>query len=141
MITCLDQLSRIVIRWISRYGPEVILSDPPHVVRVVMPTIEIDGLLDTAFEQIRHYAVMDSAVSARLLRALDDIAISTDDAGMHLRLAERGQRVYRGCQNRLDEADLTVLRTRLDRLQYRVAADDLAATLGELAIPTGRTSA
>src|SRR6516162_2284167 len=33
-----------------------------------------DGLLDTAFEQIRHYAVADIAVSLRLMRAFNDIA-------------------------------------------------------------------
>lgn len=132
-ITCLDQLSRILIRWISRYGPEVILSDPPHVVRVVMPAIELDGLLDTAFEQIRHYAVTDVVVSARLLRALDDIAMSTDDAGIHKRLAARGRCVYDGCCTRLAESDLDILRDRLDLLEDRlvghetmIAADRLA---------------
>ena len=58
-----DQLGRILIRWISRYGPEVVLCDPPHVVRVVLPAIELDGLLDTAFEQIRHDAVAEAVVS------------------------------------------------------------------------------
>ena len=122
-ITCLDQLGRILIRWISRYGPEIILSDPPHVVRVVMPAIEVDGLLDTAFEQIRHYAVTDLVVSARLLRVLDDIASTTDDAGLHLRLAARGRRVHDGCRSRLAEADLGLLRDRLDRLEGRLVVD------------------
>lgn len=138
-ITCLDQLSRILIRWISRYGPDVVLSDPPHVVRVVMPAIEIDGLLDTAFEQIRHYAVADVAVSARLLRVLDDIAISTNDLGIRARLAERGRRVFDGCQDRLAELDIKVLRDRLDRLQHRLNYDLPPALLGTV-IPTSRTS-
>jgi len=42
------------------------LSDPPHVVRVIIPWIDFDHLLDTAFEQIRHYAVNDIAVSLRV---------------------------------------------------------------------------
>ncbi len=126
-ITCLDQLSRIMIRWLSRYAPDVLLSDPPHVVRVVMPAIELDGLLDTAFEQIRHYAVTDVAVSARLLRVLDDIASSSNDPGMHARLAIRGKRVYDGCRARLDEADLGVLRARLASLQDRPGARHLAS--------------
>ena len=133
-ITCLDQLSRILIRWISRYGPDVVLSDPPHVVRVVMPAIEINGLLDTAFEQIRHYAVMDVAVSVRLLRALDDIAMSTDDVGMHVRLAERGRRVYDACRSRLAEAELEVLWERLDRLQRRLIDDDLNPSIDRDAV-------
>jgi uncharacterized membrane protein len=118
-ITCLDQLSRILIRWISRYAPDVLLSDPPHVVRVVMPAIDFDGMLDTAFEQIRHYGAADMAVSARLLRVLDDIAASTDDRGMQVRLAARARRVYEGCRSRLDEADLDKLRGRLALLHDR----------------------
>ena len=116
-ITCLDQLSRILIRWISRHGPEVLLADPPHVVRVVLPTISIGGLLDTAFEQVRHYAAGDVAVSARLLRALGDIASSTDDPSLHAALAERGRRVVAGCRGRLDEADLRMLGERLGVLE------------------------
>ncbi len=116
-ITCIDQLSRILIRWISRYSPEMLISDPPHVVRVVMPGIEVDGLFDTAFEQIRHYAVADIAVSARLLRALTDIASSTADPGMHARLVTRGNRIYEGCRSRLGKAATAILRQRLDALQ------------------------
>ena len=123
-ITCIDQLSRILIRWISRYAPDTLLSDPPHVVRVVMPGIELDGLLDTAFEQIRHYAVADIAVSARLLRALGDIASSTEDPGMHAQLVARGRRIYEGCRARLGEADIAILRNRLDGLQDRLAASE-----------------
>jgi len=124
-ITCLDQLSRILIRWISRYAPDVLLSDPPHVVRVVMPAIDFDGLFDTAFEQIRHYAVADMAVSARLLRVFDDIASSTDDRGMYVRLAARGCRVYEGCRNKLEDADLHTLRRRLALLQDRCGMTDV----------------
>ena len=126
-ITCIDQLSRILIRWISRYGPEILLSDPPHVVRVVMPSIEVDGLLDTVFEQIRHYAVTDIAVSARLLRALDDVASSTSDPTLHERLFLRGRRVYDGCRSRLAGDDLDILRRRLDLLQNRLVGGSVAS--------------
>ncbi len=112
-ITCLDQLSRVLIRWIARYMPDVLLADPPHVIRVVMPTIDLDGLLDTAFEQIRHYSASDLAVSARLLRALGDIAESTRDVEIHACLAARARRVYEGCRTRLEEPDLEKLRSRL----------------------------
>ncbi len=116
-ITCLDQLSRILIRWASRHGPEMLLADPPHVVRVVLPVISIGGLLDTAFEQVRHYAAGDVAVSARLLRALGDIADSTEDAGLRAELAHRGRRVVVGCTGRLDERDLMMLGERLEMLE------------------------
>src|SRR5450631_2738794 len=78
-ITCIDQLGRILIRFVSRNVPDSLLCDPPHVVRVIVPWIEVESLLDTAFEQIRHYSVADIAVSLRLLRALDDIALTSGD--------------------------------------------------------------
>ncbi len=110
---------RILIRWVSRYAPDVALSDPPHVLRVIMPAIELEGLLDTAFEQIRHYSMADVAVSARLLRALDDIAASTSDTAVRNSLAARARRVYAGCRTRLEEQDLTLLRRRLTELEAR----------------------
>ncbi len=120
-ITCLDQLSRIMIRWISRYMPDVMLADPPHVIRVVMPAVDLDGMLDTAFEQIRHYSASDMAVSSRLLRVLGDIADSTADGEVHARLLARAQRVYEGCARHLDEPDLAKLRVRLASLEPRNA--------------------
>ena len=46
-ISCIDQLSRILIRWLGRAPPESVLFDPPHVVRVVVPWIGLEGMLDT----------------------------------------------------------------------------------------------
>src|SRR5262249_23090007 len=59
-IVCIDQLSRILIRWLGRAPPASLLFDPPHVPRVFVPWIGVDGMLDTAFEQIRHYAANDA---------------------------------------------------------------------------------
>ncbi|HKD76493.1 MAG TPA: DUF2254 domain-containing protein [Ktedonobacterales bacterium] len=55
-ISCIDHLSRILIRWLGRAPPATVLFDPPYVPRVTVPWISEDGMLDTAFEQIRHYS-------------------------------------------------------------------------------------
>jgi uncharacterized membrane protein len=60
-ITCIDHLSRILIRWLGRAPPASVLFDPPHVPRVLVPWLGVDGMFDTAFEQIRHYAASDAA--------------------------------------------------------------------------------
>src|ERR1700733_3846649 len=73
-ISCIDQLTRILIRWLERSPPESLLFGPPNVLRVVLPWIDLDGLLNTAIEQIRAYATTDVAVSLRLLRLLQDLA-------------------------------------------------------------------
>jgi hypothetical protein len=55
------------------------------------------GLLDTAFEQIRHYTTADAAVSLRLMRAFLDTASTTQDLELRAELAKRARRVAAGC--------------------------------------------
>src|SRR5450759_1297222 len=69
-ISCVDQLSRILIRFASREPPEELLYDPPGIVRASIGWIHFERLLDSAFDQIRIYSKSDVAVSLRLLRAL-----------------------------------------------------------------------
>jgi uncharacterized membrane protein len=121
-INCIDQLSRVLIRWAGRSPPASLLSDPPHVVRVVIPWPDFDHLLDTAFEQIRHYAVNDIAVSLRLLRALDDIAATIDDRMLSKRLVLLGRRIVAGRGTGVDASDLERLQRRLDELEVRTSA-------------------
>jgi uncharacterized membrane protein len=111
-ITCIDQLSRLLIRWVDRLPPDPLLFSPPHVVRVVLPWIDLDGLVDTAIEQIRAYATRDAAVSLRLLRLLHDVAISTDDDTLRHHLTDRGARVVAGCQDHLPQEDMARLEQR-----------------------------
>jgi uncharacterized membrane protein len=126
-ITCVDQLGRILIRFVGRHAPPSLLCAPPHVVRVVVPWIETESLLDTAFEQIRHYSASDIAVSLRLLRALDDIASTCGEARIVESLVVRGRRIVSGCAERLGPEQIETLRRRLigleDRIKPLAAAD------------------
>lgn len=121
-ISCVDQLSRILILWISRRPPPSHYYAPPHVLRLVVPWIDFDGLLDTAFEQIRHYAAADIAVSLRLVRALGDIASATELAELHIKLVERARRVVAGCSGHLPKDDLHKLQHRLAALESMIGA-------------------
>ncbi len=116
-ISCIDQLTRILIRWIDRIPPETLLFSPPHVLRVILPWIDLDGLLNTAIEQIRAYATTDAAVSLRLLRLLHDVAVTVDDLAVRGKLVERGARVVAGCQGRLPPDDVQRLEQRLVALE------------------------
>jgi uncharacterized membrane protein len=119
-ISCIDQLSRVLIRWLGRAQPASTLFDPPHVPRVFVPWISIDGMLDTAFEQIRHYAANDTAVSLRLLRAIGDIAGTLQHDDTRAKLLERARRVVDGCSERLGEIDTARLRQRLATMEQRL---------------------
>ena len=116
-ISCIDQLTRILIRWVGRLPPEPLLFSPPHVPRVVLPWIDLPELLDTAIEQIRAYATTDAAVSLRLLRLLQDVAVSADDEALRQCFADRGRRVVEGCRGRLRPDDLVRLEQRQAALQ------------------------
>ena len=119
-ISCIDQLSRVLIRWLGRAQPASVLFDPPHVPRVFVPWISVDGMLDTAFEQIRHYAANDAAVSLRLLRAIGDIAGTLQHDDTRAKLLERARRVVDGCSERLGEIDTARLRQRLATMEQRL---------------------
>jgi uncharacterized membrane protein len=116
-ISAVDQLSAVLIRWVSRAPPVSYYYDPPHVLRVIVPWPDFDGLVDLAFEQIRHYSAVDAAVSLRLMRALGDISGASPDPATRRRLLERGKRLIEGCAGRLQDFDLARLRKRLSCLE------------------------
>ncbi|HYL34791.1 MAG TPA: DUF2254 domain-containing protein [Bryobacteraceae bacterium] len=116
-VSCVDQLSRILIRFASREPPATLLYDPPGVVRASIHWIDFDGLLTSAFEQIRLYSRADIAVSLRLLRALGDIATTTADPEYRVRLRDLGRRIVQGCAEQLGEEEVGLMRVRLAVLE------------------------
>jgi uncharacterized membrane protein len=120
-ISCIDQLSCILIRWLSRAPPAPVQFDPPHVPRVVIPWLGLTGMLDTAFEQIRHYAMADLAVSLRLLRAMGDIGGTSRQSDIRASLLARARLVVDGASKNLGEVDTARLRHRLATVEERLA--------------------
>jgi uncharacterized membrane protein len=119
-ISCVDQLSRIMILWVGRMPPTSHYYAPPHVLRLFVPWITLDGLLDTAFEQIRHYAAADIAVSLRLVRAFNDIAGTTEHHDIRVKLLDRARGVLVGCAGCLPKEDLAKLQQRVALLEHEV---------------------
>jgi uncharacterized membrane protein len=119
-ISCVDHLSRILIRFASREPAPHLFYDPPSILRVNIDRPDFDHLLDSAFEQIRMYAKGDAAVSLRLLRALGDIAKATPDRAFRKAIIERGKRIVEGCAQKLSDEELSSLRTRLSKLERLV---------------------
>jgi uncharacterized membrane protein len=122
-INCIDQLCRIAIVWMSRAPPPAFLHAPPHVLRLAIPWMSFEGLLDMAFEQIRHYAKSDIAVSLRLLRAFDEMIVAGTSARERHSIVERARRVAEGCRLALPEHDVQPLNRRLAKLEARRLAD------------------
>jgi uncharacterized membrane protein len=116
-INCVDQLSRILVRFASRELPEEVLYDPPGIARASIGWIHFGRLVEAAFEQIRMYSKTDVAVSLRLLRAFSDIAASTPNVEFRRILVEYGARTVAGCAEKLGEEDLRGVRTRQTSLE------------------------
>jgi len=122
-VGCVDQLSRILIRFASREVPEPRLYDLRAVARVHIQWIDFEKLLESAFGQIRMYSESDVAVSLRLLRALGDIASTSHDENYRRLLLNHGRRVVDGCAKQICAEDLRNLNTRLAELERLVNGD------------------
>jgi uncharacterized membrane protein len=115
-INCIDQLGRVLIRFASREQTDTRYYDPPGVLRVSIPWLTLDRLMESAFEQIRHYSETDVAVSLRLLRALTDISSTIPASEDRMKIAQRGSRIVSGCAAHLPEEEIKDLRSRQERL-------------------------
>ena len=121
-ISCVDHLSRLLIRFMSREMPEPLLYDLKGVARVSIRWIDLERLLDSAFEQIRMYSKTDIAVSMRLLRAFGDIVVTTQDLALRRTLLERTKRIVAGCEHRIDTEELKPMLIRLTAIERLTVA-------------------
>lgn len=92
--TCLDHLTRLLIRAAGRGCPPVVSSRGGG--RVIVPQPTLADLIDLAFEQIRQYARGDMAVSLRLCRALRDVASCTRDPAALARIEAQARLLAAG---------------------------------------------
>jgi uncharacterized membrane protein len=121
-ITCVDQLSRVLIRFAAREAPSPLLCDTAGVARVSIMWSNFGRMLDSAFEQIRLYSQTDLAVSLRMMRALGDIATTLPDPADCRTLVERGRRIVEGCAQKLGEQEMKELRARQAGLEQFLPA-------------------
>ena len=137
-INCVDQLSRILIRFASRDEAASLRYDPPGTLRVTIPWPGFDRLVDAAFDQIRLYSTADVVVSLRMLRALGDIATTVPDPDVQQTLAERGRQIVAGCAEELAEEDLRKLRLRLSALErLGISPESPVNAREQLRLPSG----
>jgi len=115
-ISCIDHLSRILIRIAGREPSHSRFYNPPGKLRVLLPVFELDRYVHSAFDQIRSYSKGDAAVSLRLLRALTDVSMSVDDPEMRTMLALMGRRILTGAESCLIEDELGEMRQRMTGL-------------------------
>ena len=120
-ISCVDQLSRLLIRIAAREGPEVHHFSPPGVLRVTVPWLSFDRFLESAFEQIRAYSKADAAVNLRMMRSLLDILSTVSEPSIRTLLAERAREIVDGCSDTMKPQEMTELHGRLKLLEAAAA--------------------
>ena len=79
--------------------------------------------MDTAFDQIRHYATADLAVSLRLIRAFHDIARVAKQPNEREHLLALARRVVAASSIRLSESELARLKQRVAYLEAYAATE------------------
>ncbi len=116
-ITCIDQLSSILIRFAARENPQTMFYSSAEKLRLSIPWLGFDRLLESAFEQIRLYSQSDVAVSLRLLRALSDIASTLPADEPKTMFVEFGRLLVAGCSEKLGDGVLKEMRSRIASLE------------------------
>ena len=120
-INCIDHLGRILIRQGQRDPVDALYYDPPGVLRLSVPWLRFDRLVESAFGQIRLYSQTDVAVSLRMMRALCDIAASVPMASDRATLLAHGLKILDGCTQALPDEDLSEMRARFETLEANAA--------------------
>ena len=116
-INCIDQLSGILIKFAMYRAPQTEYYYPEGTLRLSVPWLGFDRILESAFEQIRLYSQSDVAVSLRLLRAFSDIASTLPDRESRKLIVEQGIKLVTGCSAHLAEEVLKEMRLRLAALE------------------------
>jgi uncharacterized membrane protein len=116
-INCIDQLSGILIKFAMHRAPQTEFYSPDNTLRLSVPWLGFDRILESAFEQVRLYSQADVAVSLRLLRAFSDIASTLPERESRKLIVEQGIKLVAGCSERLNEEVLKEMRLRLAALE------------------------
>lgn len=102
-IRCIDRLSAGLSRLAERQFPSAYRYDDDHKLRVIAEPVAFEQLVDTAFNQIRHYGKSDVAVTLHLLNAIAQIASRTHRPHDRLILEQQAEMILQGSREGLSQ--------------------------------------
>ena len=102
-VRCIDRLSAGLSRLAERQFPSAYRYDTNHTLRVMAEPIAFEQLIDTAFNQIRHYGKSDIAVTLRLLKAIAQIASHTHRPRDQIALEQQAEMIVQGSREGLSQ--------------------------------------
>lgn len=102
-IRCIDRLSAGLCYLVQRQFPSPYRYDYDNQLRVIAPSLDFDGIVNQAFNQIRQYGKSDASVTIRLLEAIALIATYTQNRQYREVLRRHADMVERGSHEGLSE--------------------------------------
>jgi uncharacterized membrane protein len=104
-IRCIDRLSAGLSHLAERKFPSPYRYDDTHMLRVIVPPITFEQLVDAAFNQIRHYGQSDMAVTLRLLNAIARIANRAHRSRDRQALKQQAELILHGSRKGLSQQE------------------------------------
>lgn len=120
-VTCIDQLSRLLVRIAPRPDPRDCFARDATV-RVRLRVTGFEAMVDLAFTQIRQYGKADMAVGLRVLRSLDVVAEVTEEPARKAVLARHARLIEAALRSRFPPEDCRALDLRVTALREELAA-------------------
>lgn len=102
-IRCIDRLGAGLSRLAERQFPSAYRYDNNHKLRVIAEPVAFEQLVDTAFNQIRHYGKSDVVVTLCLLQAIAQIASQTHRPRDRLVLEQQAEMILQGSREGLSQ--------------------------------------
>lgn len=102
-IRCIDRLSAGLSRLAERQFPSAYRYDNDYKLRIIAEPVAFEQLVDTAFNQIRHYGKSDVAVTLRLLKAIAQITRCTQRPRDRLALEQQAEMILQGSREGLSQ--------------------------------------
>jgi uncharacterized membrane protein len=100
-IRCIDRLSAGLSRLAQRDFPSPYRYDDEQNLRVIVEGVTFEGLVDTAFNQIRQYSKSDVAVTIRLLEAIACIAAYTRNSKQREALRRQAEMILNNSREQI----------------------------------------
>ncbi len=116
-IACIDNVSATLANALKRRPPARALRDGEGTVRVVLNPITFDGLLDSAFDEIRQCAAGNVSVVIRIAEALSRIAPFAKTEAQQAAISKHAEMLGRAYKDRIAEPnDRADIERRLETL-------------------------
>ncbi|MEG5032701.1 DUF2254 domain-containing protein [Microcoleus sp. AT3-D2] len=102
-IRCIDRLSAGLSRLAQRDFPSPYRYDDEQNLRVIVEGVTFEGLVGTAFNQIRQYSKSDVAVTIRLLEAIACIAAYTRNSKQREALRRQAEMILNSSREQISQ--------------------------------------